>query len=91
MKRGTSFLKRSTPFAKLVGADRCVCPWLHAAWVANSVLWQNYITFFKKEVPAHLQKLGDKELAFARRQILQQSSTLIVHLYFLQVVLSVLF
>ena len=40
---------------------------------------------------AHLQKLGDKKLAFARRQILQQSSTLIVHLYFLQVVLSVLF
>ena len=30
-------------------------------------------------------------LAFARRQILQQSSTLIIHLYFLQVVLSVLF
>ena len=30
----------------------------------------------------HLQKLGDKKLAFARRQILQQSSTLIVHLYF---------
>ena len=32
-----------------------------------------------------------QKLAFARRQILQQSSTLIVHLYFLQVVLSVLF
>ena len=32
---------------------------------------------------AHLQKLGGgKKLAFARRQILQQSSTLIVHLYF---------
>ena len=31
---------------------------------------------------AHLQKLGDKKLAFARRQILQQSPTLIVHLYF---------
>ena len=30
---------------------------------------------------AHLQKLGGKKLAFARRQILQQSSTLIVHLY----------
>ena len=26
--------------------------------------------------------MGDKKLAFARRQILQQSSTLIVHLYF---------
>ena len=38
--------------------------------------------FLKKEVPAHLQKLGDKELAFARRKILQQSSTLIIHLYF---------
>ena len=31
---------------------------------------------------AHQQKLGGKKLAFARRQILQQSSTLIVHLYF---------
>ena len=28
------------------------------------------------------KKLGDKKLAFARRQILQQSSTLIVHLSF---------
>ena len=36
-------------------------------------------------------KVGGKKLAFARRQILQQSSTLIVHLYFLQVFLSVLF
>ena len=29
-----------------------------------------------------LAKVGGKKLAFARRQILQQSSTLIVHLYF---------
>ena len=30
----------------------------------------------------HMQTIGGKKLAFARRQILQQSSTLIVHLYF---------
>ena len=48
-----------------------------------------------KDVPtifnAHRQTLGAKVLVFANRYILQQTPTLIVHIYFFQVVLYVLF